>query len=591
MMEKPEHLEQLTAYLDGELSPDERAAVERLLAEDAGVRRLLEELRWTSEIVGSLPRQTAPANIAEGVLARLERQALLGEEPMPRRVWRVRAIQGLALAASIALIVTAGWYVLPQLGEREKPLRVAHLEAPDSRDDVAKEGVSAETLVSAKSTSKPATATLGEPAAPPRAGSGLAEDRMQRPASSVELEKSGDPTLFFDTRKNPGAAPNIVAPVAPSPAVSPPENLAVQLAKKAEAAPAEERAGTPHDDTKPSPSPAGQDAAVVVLDADDTPLCRAGQFDQLLRARVICNRDLREAPAADFSNHIEIATPTGNRAELLAQVDAFMKADGVPNAQERDLPEPIAPTQLFYSIQQTADPIPTTTPFVAGQALESGGSDVEIVMNVTRGQAEELLASLQQISAQNGALLTWAANGLPVADENPVAEIARGLVPIQEIGAGGTGGGEGGPASAPAETAKAAPADRGGGTMRAHSERPGEGVRRRAIREGESAAARGGRRGPNKPAEDAGEEADRREQGGERMYRRLPSEHAMKNGTPTSNERITLALSLRVLSASEGPDARGRAAGSGPTTAPTAPSVPAPPPSTSQPTTQGNAGG
>lgn len=51
--------EYLSAYLDGELSDSERAAVDRLLARDARVRAQLDELRQTVEMVRALPRRAA----------------------------------------------------------------------------------------------------------------------------------------------------------------------------------------------------------------------------------------------------------------------------------------------------------------------------------------------------------------------------------------------------------------------------------------------------------------------------------------------------------------------------------------------------
>jgi ferric-dicitrate binding protein FerR (iron transport regulator) len=48
--------EQLVAYLDGELSAEERAEVERKLAEDEAYRERLEELDQTWEMLDTLPK-------------------------------------------------------------------------------------------------------------------------------------------------------------------------------------------------------------------------------------------------------------------------------------------------------------------------------------------------------------------------------------------------------------------------------------------------------------------------------------------------------------------------------------------------------
>lgn len=107
-----EQLEELTAYLDGELDEDARQRVDALLERDAAARALLEQLRQTSRLVGALPRADAPGDLAAAVTARIERRELLGNggEPWnatPRRA--VRWGRRLSAAAAIALVCTAGW--------------------------------------------------------------------------------------------------------------------------------------------------------------------------------------------------------------------------------------------------------------------------------------------------------------------------------------------------------------------------------------------------------------------------------------------------------------------------------------------------
>lgn len=129
--------EQLSAYIDGELSETARAEVEAWLAGDADARRLLEELRHAARLVGGLPRAAAPKGLSAEVTARLEREALLGasvvSESAARRVplWQ----RGLAIAASLALIVTASWLMWPELPKppSESPtIAVADAERADA---------------------------------------------------------------------------------------------------------------------------------------------------------------------------------------------------------------------------------------------------------------------------------------------------------------------------------------------------------------------------------------------------------------------------------------------------------------------------
>ncbi len=68
--------ELLSAYLDDELGPEERARVEAHLAADPAARQLLDELRTVSQSVKELPRESLPADLSEAVLRRAERAML-----------------------------------------------------------------------------------------------------------------------------------------------------------------------------------------------------------------------------------------------------------------------------------------------------------------------------------------------------------------------------------------------------------------------------------------------------------------------------------------------------------------------------------
>lgn len=83
----PEELEQLeeqlSAYVDGELTADERSKVEAALAESPEARQRLEELRQVSRLVGTLPRGEAPEDLHEALFARLEREQLYDSTETP----------------------------------------------------------------------------------------------------------------------------------------------------------------------------------------------------------------------------------------------------------------------------------------------------------------------------------------------------------------------------------------------------------------------------------------------------------------------------------------------------------------------------
>ena len=104
MNEPEKHDEQLSAYLDGELSAAERQAVEDRLAREPDARALLEGLRQTSNLVAALPRASAPASLPADVTERLERAALLDDRPdlISNKMQRtVRWINRSAIAATV----------------------------------------------------------------------------------------------------------------------------------------------------------------------------------------------------------------------------------------------------------------------------------------------------------------------------------------------------------------------------------------------------------------------------------------------------------------------------------------------------------
>ncbi|MFH1268938.1 MAG: zf-HC2 domain-containing protein, partial [Planctomycetota bacterium] len=80
MKNVPEN-ELFSAYLDGELTADEQAEVERLLAASPAARQLVDELRALSASLQALPTYRIGEDISARVLRRAERRML--SEPAP----------------------------------------------------------------------------------------------------------------------------------------------------------------------------------------------------------------------------------------------------------------------------------------------------------------------------------------------------------------------------------------------------------------------------------------------------------------------------------------------------------------------------
>src|SRR5262245_33327533 len=64
--------ELLSAYLDDELTPDERAAVDARLASDPEAQQLLHQLRSVSQSVQALPEVPVGRDLREEILRRVE---------------------------------------------------------------------------------------------------------------------------------------------------------------------------------------------------------------------------------------------------------------------------------------------------------------------------------------------------------------------------------------------------------------------------------------------------------------------------------------------------------------------------------------
>ena len=118
--------ELLSAYVDGELTGEELAQVERRLADDPQSRQLVEELRALSTEVQSLPRQTVGEDLRATVMQRAERAMLLGTEEQQATLPSETSFSGrwkwavMALAATLLMSL-----YLPNAQQEEKPLASA----------------------------------------------------------------------------------------------------------------------------------------------------------------------------------------------------------------------------------------------------------------------------------------------------------------------------------------------------------------------------------------------------------------------------------------------------------------------------------
>jgi anti-sigma factor RsiW len=99
--------ERLSAWLDGECSPEETREVLARLESDPALLREAEELRRVWDLLGRYPDEPVPEGFADAVLARVRGERAV---PAPRPPWRVLGggAGPLRFAAAAAVVASLG---------------------------------------------------------------------------------------------------------------------------------------------------------------------------------------------------------------------------------------------------------------------------------------------------------------------------------------------------------------------------------------------------------------------------------------------------------------------------------------------------
>lgn len=105
MDETQKILPQLSAYLDEELSEADARRVEQALQEDPQLAEELEQLETVRSLLRSLPRERAPKDFVQDVLAKAERPRLVGAEAHDAH--DQQAVQWVRFLASAAVLLIA----------------------------------------------------------------------------------------------------------------------------------------------------------------------------------------------------------------------------------------------------------------------------------------------------------------------------------------------------------------------------------------------------------------------------------------------------------------------------------------------------
>jgi len=147
--------ELLSAYVDGELSPQERGRIEEILQRDKSASTMLMELKHTKEAVSSLPKMRAPRAFA--ISEKSEKRGLLG----------IKAFKLALSLAAVMLVIVVGWgfFTLMSGGMSASPRPQAVQKklqpAPTALGTPQVKALSAPKATEAKKAKKPLLASKG----------------------------------------------------------------------------------------------------------------------------------------------------------------------------------------------------------------------------------------------------------------------------------------------------------------------------------------------------------------------------------------------------------------------------------------------
>jgi hypothetical protein len=129
-MNQPVPDELISAYFDGEVTPEERKQVECQLESSNDLRQLLDDTAKLSALLHSFPRESAPAELAQSVQSQIQVKKIAAVSPTApkktslRREWMAFGTGILVTAASLLVYVTLDHAAKP-VSERQLGLAVA----------------------------------------------------------------------------------------------------------------------------------------------------------------------------------------------------------------------------------------------------------------------------------------------------------------------------------------------------------------------------------------------------------------------------------------------------------------------------------
>lgn len=352
----------LSAYLDGELSADERAQVEQLLATSAEARQLVDELRAIRAGLQALPQHRLEPDFAKQVLRRAEQEQQVSNAP-PNEIsttptWRptvLRSWRGIgwsiaALAAAVIIMVATR---KDEQGDRQVARNGGISQVASNEAKVAQK-LAADRLEKQMqpSAAAPASVAKEEISAAADSGEGASYSRSapnpsESVAGNVQLRNAVGGAQSFD-----GAAPAPAAPQAGAPqAVSNPEETVA-----------------------PNPSDA-EPVLVVQVGLKQEP--GAGkEFEQMLaNNRIVLESDQDSSSDKKLRDEASARQDSRDSQDIERGLTAALKQDAISRAQS-----------TFRALKSKGRAL-------AQRAASVGGLDV-VYVEATREQVQAVLNDL-----------------------------------------------------------------------------------------------------------------------------------------------------------------------------------------------------
>jgi anti-sigma factor RsiW len=470
--------ELVSAYLDGELSAEDRAAVEARLSADPAAAELIQQLRAVSQAMQGLPQEVVGHDLSDAIVRRVEESRrttpappVSGSSPsavqasssngaaspvsqaMPtltigrtRRGW---VWASLAVAAALLIMVFQSDpdpdQNLPSMAQRDRPaadrtldahlaqdkleIRALHEPAVPAATDLAVRDATQPTAPDAESLETRSIRGGAQPAGPPAPSDGAAATGRSRrfvtePASEPAVAprpQGAIPTVTLNVEQQ--ADLDAAAPAAPAGAVATQEANGTA-------------ADTPMGDLAAAPPAAGlggerQEGVSEMSASAESP--QPGGEDQLVVVHVMARRTALENKRFEqllTTNGIQIdEAPVAERANETAPLGR----QAVREREARRARAPVAQEQQDATPEEEVVLV-EAAPTTIMSCLESLKRDEENYMGIKVDDStdRDLLRETVSAAAKDFAVIEPADKPKKLAEELDLARFNRGVVPVKQ---------------------------------------------------------------------------------------------------------------------------------------------------------------